>query len=820
MSKRNLPPRNAFQNQSIGDYVLDDEIGRGKIGVVYLAHHKDIPDLVKACKIIPTGNLTAHWERELIKVGKLSGIPQVVQHHAHGPAILESKPYIWILWEYVPGMNLRQYCKEYPQLVTLPFVENVLDQLLSVFHAMKETKVSHDDLHEGNILVNFSDPRLPDQVPRLKISDFGIGGSRSRMKPKDDYMQLAVICHNMLDRCIDPSYLDGEERSFYKHLVEEFLPKFLLESNPTVGDFVKAPLRLLSIVKEMRKQATQDTRPVPIARLKHPFDYLSCEHMGDAFELLQKLYTRNFPGYDELLLRNNTILTGPRGCGKTTIFKNLSLKTRLLGGRAAVTNLDGFIGVYYHCSDLYYAFPYLRGELSKAERRIIVHYFNLALLSEILDVLVIAGDYPNGEVDSLSLTKVQEYISTWLPDYQSPTQGTSILRHLRAFILRKKQQLRTQLAGIPRVRTGERFLPLDFLPNLCKLFQENIMWVRGKPIYFFIDDYSLPRISEGIQSTLNDLLLSRYHGCIFKISTESITTFFPYDSTKRLLEETREYDVIDLGDYFLHASDKIRRDFLLEVINNRLKNSEAINPKYNDISSILGKSHYPSYNHLAREIRQATAGAHVYYYGWDMVAALCSGDIAHILSLVRDIFFLAGGYAKFYQPDDIDTPLDKRLQDRAARELGNDFLTRIEAVPDTGKNLRKIAEAFGTVANLYLRTRNSKNQARNPPWQAFRIEVRETPHLEDAETQRRYVDLIRCAVFLRDVRGKSQRGAVVPRLYLRRLLLPTFLLTPSRRDNIGLETSEFLLLLNEPDKFVDLMKTKRPMDTKQGRFSL
>lgn len=820
MSRSNLPAKNAFQNQIIRDYLLEGEIGRGKIGVVYLARHKELRDLVKACKIIPATNVKDHWESELIKVGKLIGIPQVVQHHAHDSAILEGKPYIWILWEYVPGTNLRQYCKQFPQSVTLAFVENLLNEVLTVFHAMKETGVSHDDLHEGNILVNYSDPRFPDQVPRLKISDFGIGGSRSRMKPKDDYMQLAVICHNLLDKYIDPSQLDGEERSFYKHLVEEFLPKFLLESNPTVGDFVKAPLSLIGILMDLRKQAAQDARPEPIAKLKHPFDYLSCEHMGDAFELLQKLYTRNFPGYDELLLRNNTILTGPRGCGKTTIFKNLSLKTRLLGGRATLTDLDGFVGVYYHSSDLYYAFPYLRGEPSRAERRNIVHYFNLALLSEVLDLLVITEDYPNGNVDSRSLTQIQRHISTWLPDYQSPAQGTSVLRHLRAFVFRRKQQLRTQLAGITRVHTGEQFLPLDFIPTLCKLLQENILWVRGRPIYFFIDDYSLPRISEGIQSTLNDLLLSRYHECIFKISTEGITTFFPYDSTKRLLEETREYDVIDLGDYFLHAPDRIRRDFLLEVINNRLKNSEAINPKYNDISTILGRSHYTSSNQLAKEIRQATAGTHVYYYGWDMITALCSGDIAHILSLVRDIFSMAGGYDKFYQADDIRIPLDRRLQDRAAKELGNDFLTRIEAVPDTGKNLRRIAEAFGTVANWYLRTRNSKNQERNPPWQAFRIEVRETPHLEDAETQRRYVDLIRCAVFLRDVRGKSQRGAVVPRLYLRRLLLPTFLLTPSRRDNIGLETSEFLLLLNEPDEFVDLMKTKRPVDTKQGRFPL
>lgn len=816
MTTGNLPRKDEFQRQPVAEYTLEKEIGRGKIGVVYLAFHTEIPEVQKACKIIPAPNLKDGWEKELVKVGRLNGIPQVVQHNNHGTTSLGGRNYVYILWEYVPGMNLGEYSKTHPESITLPFVENLLREVLVAFHAMKETGISHDDLHMGNILVHDNDPRLPDQQPRFKISDFGIGGSRNGLAPKDDYLQLALICHELLEKHVDPSDLDGKLRSSYSHLVEEFLPKYVIESDPTVGDFVRQPLKLREILYDMSNAGAPVAATQRSEKLRHPFDYLSCEHMGNQFDLLQRLYSQSFPGYDELLSRSNTILTGPRGCGKTTIFRNLSLKTRLLAGRALASNTEDFVGIYYHCNDLYYAFPYQRGQPPQAQMESIVHYFNLALACEILDTLLVAQRDSEQAFDAQTIASIEQYIASWLPKYQPPPHGTSVLGHLLAFVQAEKQRSRRRSSRDSTSGTGRVVLPLDFLPGLCSLLQKSVRWIGEKPFYFFVDDYSLPRISAGIQSTLNDLLLGRHHECMFKISTESVTSFHSYDSKNKLLDETREYDVIDLGDYFLHAPQDVRRRFLLEVMDNRLNNSEGIDSSYHDISLILGQSEYKSGNELAREIRKAAAGAHTYYYGWDIITQLCSGDVAHMLRLVREIFSLAGGYARFQQPGQISVPLDRRTQDRAIKELGNDFLARVEAVPETGRDLKRIAEAFGAVANWYLRTRDSKNESAYPPWQAFRIEMKDVPRFEDIQLERKYKDLLRCAVFLRDVRGKSQRGAVVPRLYLRRLLIPTFLLSPSQRDSIGLEVEEFFLLLRDPEGFVVHMK-KKPNDL-QGRL--
>lgn len=840
MARKNLPKKNQFKDESIKDYKLEEEIGRGNIGVVYRAHHKDIEDLKAAIKIIPPENLKDGWEVELKKVGLLDNKSQVVQYKNHNAEILDGVPYICIFWQYVDGDNLEKYAEKYSDNITLTFVELLINQILDLFIAMKEKGIIHGDLHEGNILIEHSQSQRYPGEAAIKVTDFGIGGSRNRLEPKNDYAQLAFICHNLLEKYIEPYRLNGENRFVYDKLVEDFLPKKILEDNQIVGDFVREPRNLLTHLENIRNDYRSEAASKPIfLPLKHPFDYLSCEEMGNSFEAMQTLYSENFPGYNTLLQKTNTILTGPRGCGKTTIFRNLSLKTQLLGGKKGdIEDLDDYVGIYYHCSDLYFAFPYLTDNISETDRRIIIQFFNLAILCEVLDTVIIAKNNLFSKTKRPSnFDELQEYIQKYFPSYRITQTGIPGLDHMIDFVNIKKEETKTLMEMGKQDQLPKPFLPLDFIRNICQILQRTLPWLKGRAIYIFLDDYSLPRISKSIQETLHDFILHRYSECFFKISTESITTFYPYDSKGKLIEETREYDIIDLGAQFLSASDEAKNIFLKGVINNRLENTKDIYYDYQNVETILGISNR-AYNQLARDIREKKAGKQVHYYGWDVIIDLCSGDIVNILRLIRDIITLSGGPEKFSELNGISIPIREDKQDRAIRETGNDFLSRIEAVPNIGEDLRKIADAFGTVANWYLRNRNSKNQAQNPPWQAFRLEVRDTPYFEDSlleEAKKKYnidnnvtteklellyKDLIRYGIFLRDIRGKGQRGTVIPRLYLRRLLIPTFLLTPSKRDSVGVEVGEFFMLLSNPEEFVTHMKKKEPNDDEQMRFDL
>jgi hypothetical protein len=65
---------------------------------------------------------------------------------------------------------------------------------------------------------------------------------------------------------------------------------------------------------------------------------------------------------------------------------------------------------------------------------------------------------------------------------------------------------------------------------------------------------------------------------------------------------------------------------------------------------------------------------------------------------------------------------------------------------------------------------------------------------------------------MRDARGKSVRGAMVPRLFMRRLLIPYCTLALSKRDSVQMTCEWFSKLILTPDIFKDKFSKEASAD--------
>jgi hypothetical protein len=321
---------------------------------------------------------------------------------------------------------------------------------------------------------------------------------------------------------------------------------------------------------------------------------------------------------------------------------------------------------------------------------------------------------------------------------------------------------------------------------------EHLPPIGDLPIYFFIDDYSSPKVTVDLQRNLNRLFMQRCAACFFKLSTESPVSFERGDCDEKNYVEGREFRLINLFSVFIHTEAARRQAFVEDVFDRRLQLVAGY--PVQDLTSLIGESVLPSYNEIARNIR---AKEYPELHGKQVLNDLCSGDLHYVIDLVGKMVSLNGG------PTALGTDkiprIPRALQSQAIREYCGDFLRSLREVPN-GAHMVEVVSAFANVANSYLRFKDSKNESGNPPHQATRIEPYTALELSP-EAERIYKELLRYSVFVEDVRGKSIRGDVVQRLYLRRLLIPHFNLTFSNRDSVSLKNQDVEMLLLAPDKF-------------------
>lgn len=159
----------------LGRYELSEQLGKGAMGVVYLARDPKIQRevAIKTLRLDEVGDDDIHerFFREAETAGQL--------HHPNIVTIFdvgEEEGLAYIAMDYVPGGTLADWTHE-DELLELPQLYTLMHQIASALAYAHDHRVIHRDIKPGNILFN------PDNGT-VKVTDFGIARLSDYSKTK------------------------------------------------------------------------------------------------------------------------------------------------------------------------------------------------------------------------------------------------------------------------------------------------------------------------------------------------------------------------------------------------------------------------------------------------------------------------------------------------------------------------------------------------------------------------------------------------------------------------------------------------------------
>jgi serine/threonine protein kinase len=177
VSKRRLnEEENAFAPGALlgGTYRLLKELGRGGMGVLYLASHERMPGnfVVKA---LPPGGQSEEaidrFRHEAIVMGSVHH-PNVVQLMDFN---LTDSGLPYLVMEFLPGENLAEMVTRQP-ILPIAQVASIVRQVASGLHAAHRVGVVHLDLKPSNIMI----VPCEEEGDVVKVIDFGISKEARR----------------------------------------------------------------------------------------------------------------------------------------------------------------------------------------------------------------------------------------------------------------------------------------------------------------------------------------------------------------------------------------------------------------------------------------------------------------------------------------------------------------------------------------------------------------------------------------------------------------------------------------------------------------
>jgi hypothetical protein len=815
----------------IENYEIDQVLGHGYKGITYKVQQRHGPRTPYALKLT--------LGEEYAEKTPLPEVDQMVdlashdrdhfpQIHRWGEYLFEqpNKTYrlVYFIEDFIQGKTLEYALKHAPESLDPVFLYRFTSEMLAALATMQTRRLMHDDLHAGNVILH--EPLSGLRRPYL--IDFGSTKPLANTKkPRDDIRnlasQIAAICNVVQQH--------KNARTAYEDRILDATEALLA----SISD--DDPLRRPDDARELLHRFNRGFgQGVLRQELKHPFDFGNAEEVMDN-GLLYSLSAKSFPWRNQIEESSHLLVIGPRGSGKTTVFRSMSFKCLCDAKRSDDAISRPYIGLYISCTkEFRQRFSAIAPDLLVRRQDDIRHYFHLIVMREFITSLAACSNLLDADIQALCAFIRQH---TAILDNEPPG-ATLDVAAIEAKVTREVNESRMGLWTDSDVR---KLTPQGFLADIANLASSSIGPFIGKTLYLFVDDYTERKVPKEAQRALNHILFVPNSAYKCKISSEVFGVTLD-ETFGNFLAQDRDYREWNLGTlYCLNLPTKDQKEFLREIVNTRL----LLCGFQGTVDTIIGSSDYscstlartlkreaecrrekrrhksraPSElveREVQREIDSADVAAN--YHGWDTICELCTGDVSNILELLNRMYDDCGVKA------DSTTLLTPQQQNSVIEGYSRQYIAKIKGIPKYGERLFTIVDAFGNMAKRLLEDHPGiqRTPQRKDPYQLIRIELDEAGNSNPNEEADEIWRLLqRYCIFVDAEESRSRRNTLSSRVILRRIFCPAFRIGLANSESWTISRDQWKAFCNGPqeraERFVDGVLSRRGVgDDSQGKL--
>ncbi|WP_182657257.1 protein kinase family protein [Stenotrophomonas lacuserhaii] len=741
------------------------------------------------------------------QVGRVAALP--------GQPNGDRRPWVCFITDWLDGETLESIIDEKPDQISPGMVMQFAETLLKAVLLLDLRGLKHDDLRLANLMVIPThpdilslDPHAPDHT--LKIIDLGSlkAQSQTTFKQDDDWSMLAR-CLSRLHNLLYKDRATASRHPQFLRRLREYI-ELLAESQEIGRNF---PDRS-SYLEKLREVADSLSIAKPVKTNFHPFDAISAEHLAND-RLLRDLFVDHLPWISLVQTREPTVLIGPRGCGKSMVFRYLGIRTHLTSDDPGqVLQQLGFFGVYIGCaSDLGNDLLWISRVKGRPLRLAssITTYFNLVLARELLRSIA-ACSRVSSLTSKLGLSdrakvSIASYVQEQLPgnlDFMR-LRGVDPLQTCADLLDRLRLKLGNDLVS---EREPSYQLPPTFIRDLCSAVTSFAPGFSEHRIAFLLDDYTAHRLSSEVQSILNTVLWQRSSTHVFKISSEP-HGFVAEHLDGSLIDANREYVPVDAGQMMISSEDRAgKSSFITKLIDKRLTAAGYAGTA----AHLIGSSKFATDPQLAEEVRAKRTGKRSHYHGIEVLSGAWTGDVATVLHMLR-LMFIRGKVER-----ESKSTIPAAVQHASIVGVSTALRERVSGYHPFGEEMARVLNSYGELCRrLLVEAPNQVNRKGEPTLhRRYRFEMTLPAGVDlEAELAKHprgtfatdlMHELVRRAIFieLSPSRGKEDAVRRTLRWQLRSSFLPSFGTSLVRHSYIDVKTiDDFVQLLTTPDLFAE-----------------